>query len=34
MHRWFRDLQGVFTFTCTEVNDPRAMDELVEAVSS
>jgi len=34
MHRWFRDLKGVFTFTCTEVNDPRAMDELVEAVSS
>ena len=33
MHRWFRDLKGVFTFTCTEVNDPRAMDELVEAVS-
>jgi glycine dehydrogenase subunit 1 len=34
MHRWFRDLKGVFTFTCTEVNDPRAIDELVEAVSS
>jgi glycine dehydrogenase subunit 1 len=34
MHRWFRDLKGVFTFTCTEVNDARAMDELVEAVSS
>jgi len=34
MHRWFRDLKGVFTFTCTEVNDPLAMDELVEAVSS
>jgi glycine dehydrogenase subunit 1 len=33
MHRWFRDLKGVFTFTCTEVNDARAMDELVEAVS-
>jgi len=34
MHRWFRDLKGVFTFTCTEVNDPRAIDELVEAVGS
>ena len=34
MHRWFRELNGVFTFTCTEVNDPRAIDELVEAVSS
>ncbi|HEX9561485.1 MAG TPA: aminomethyl-transferring glycine dehydrogenase subunit GcvPA [Candidatus Dormibacteraeota bacterium] len=34
MHRWFRDLKGVYTFTCTEVNDPRALDELVEAVSS
>src|SRR5229473_1663296 len=34
MHRWFRDLKSVYTFTCTEVNDPRALDELVEAVSS
>jgi glycine cleavage system P protein (glycine dehydrogenase) subunit 1 len=34
MHRWFRELKGVFTFTCTEVNDARAIDELVEAVSS
>jgi glycine dehydrogenase subunit 1 len=34
MHRWFRELKDVFTFTCTEVNDPRAIDELVEAVSS
>jgi glycine dehydrogenase subunit 1 len=33
MSRWFRELTGVFTFTCTEVNDPRAIDELVEAVS-
>ncbi len=33
MSRWFRELKGVFTFTCTEVNDPRAIDELVEAVS-
>ncbi len=34
MRRWFRDLKGVYTFTCTEVNDPRALDELVEAVSA
>ncbi len=34
MQRWFRELKGVFTFTCTEVNDARAIDELVEAVSS
>jgi glycine dehydrogenase subunit 1 len=33
MGRWFRELKGVFTFTCTEVNDPGAIDELVEAVS-
>ena len=33
MHRWFRELKGVFTFTCTEVNDARAIDELVEALS-
>jgi len=32
--RWFRELKGVVTFTCTEVNDPRAMDELVEALGS
>lgn len=31
--RWFRELKGVLTFTCTEVNDPRAMDELVAALS-
>src|ERR1700730_1008462 len=30
---WVRELKGVLTFTCTEVNDPRAIDELVEAVS-
>jgi glycine dehydrogenase subunit 1 len=34
MSRWFRELKGVVTFTCTEVNDPRALDELVEALSS
>ena len=32
--RWYRELKGVQTFTCTEVNDPRAMDQLVEALSS
>jgi glycine dehydrogenase subunit 1 len=32
--RWFRELKGVLTFTCTEVNDPRAIEELVSAVSS
>jgi glycine dehydrogenase subunit 1 len=31
MNRWFRELKGVVTFTCTEVNDPAALDELVEA---
>jgi glycine dehydrogenase subunit 1 len=34
VHRWFRELRGVLTFTCTEVNDSRALDELVEAVAS
>jgi len=33
VHRWFRGLKDVLTFTCTEVNDPQAIDELVEAVS-
>ena len=32
VHRWFRELKGVVTFTCTEVNDPRALDELVAAL--
>ena len=32
--RWFRDLRGVLTFTCTEVNDPAAIDQLVEALSA
>src|SRR6266550_2014161 len=32
-HRWFRELRGVFTFTCTEVNDARAIDELVDALA-
>ncbi len=34
MKRWFRELNGVLTFTCTEVNDPRALDELVEALKA
>jgi len=34
MRRWFRELKGVLTFTCTEVNDPRALDELVAALES
>jgi glycine dehydrogenase subunit 1 len=34
VHRWFRELKGVLTFTCTEVNDGRALDELVAALSS
>jgi hypothetical protein len=34
MHRWFRELKGVLTFTCTEVNDARALDELVEVLAS
>ena len=32
--RWYRELKGVHTFTCTEVNDPRAIDDLIEAVRS
>src|SRR6202171_6348533 len=34
VNRWFRELKGVLTFTCTEVNDPKALDELVEALES
>jgi glycine dehydrogenase subunit 1 len=34
VHRWFRELKDVVTFTCTEVNDPRAIDELVVALQS
>ncbi len=34
MGRWFRELKGVMTFTCTEVNDARAIDDLVEALQS
>ena len=32
--RWFRELKGVLTFTCTEVNDARAIDELIEVVAA
>src|SRR5260370_37777908 len=32
--RWFRELKGVVTFPCTEVNDAGALDELVEAPAS
>jgi glycine dehydrogenase subunit 1 len=32
--RWFRELKGVLTFTCTEVNDPKALDELLAALSA
>ena len=32
--RWFRELKGVVTFTCTEVNDANALDELVEALEA
>jgi glycine dehydrogenase subunit 1 len=34
VHRWFRELKGVLTFTCTEVNDARAIDELLEVLES
>jgi glycine dehydrogenase subunit 1 len=29
--RWFPELAGVLLFCCTELNDPAAIDELVEA---
>src|SRR5438552_4944465 len=32
--RWFRELKGVVTLTCTERNDARALDELIEALKS
>ncbi len=34
VQRWFRELKGVVTFTCTEVNDSHALDELVAALES
>ena len=33
VNRWFRELKDVLTFTCTEVNDARALDELLAALS-
>lgn len=32
--RWFRELKGVVTFACTEVNDDRALDELLAALKA
>ena len=32
--RWFRELRGVLTFTCTEVNDPAALNELIGALGA
>src|SRR5437868_6265555 len=32
--RWFRELRGVVTFTCTEVNDPAAINQLLEVLAS
>ncbi len=34
VQRWFRELKGVVTFTCTEVNDSRALDELLAALEA
>src|SRR5205809_1963315 len=34
VHRWFRELKDVLTFTCTEVNDPQALDELMAVLES
>src|SRR6202051_1890981 len=34
VHRWFRELKGVLTFTCTEGNDSHALDELGAAVEA
>jgi hypothetical protein len=34
VQRWFRELKGVVTFTCTEVNDAPALDELVAALET
>ncbi|MDR0358358.1 MAG: aminomethyl-transferring glycine dehydrogenase subunit GcvPA [bacterium] len=30
--RWFPELRGVLLFCCTEVNDPKALDNLVEVL--
>src|SRR5438105_992383 len=32
--RGFRELRGVVTFTCTEVNDPAAINQLLEVLAS
>src|SRR5207302_1419192 len=32
--RWFRELRGVVTFTCTEVNDTAAINQLLEVLTS
>src|SRR2546422_1013787 len=34
VNRWFRELKDVLTFTCTEVNDPQALDELMAVLES
>ena len=34
VHRWHRELRGVLTFACTEVNDAGAIDSLVEALGA
>jgi glycine dehydrogenase subunit 1 len=34
VQRWFRELRDVVTFTCTEVNDARALDELLAVLAS
>ena len=34
VQRWFRELKGVVTFTCTEVNDSRAVDELMAVLEA
>jgi glycine dehydrogenase subunit 1 len=31
--RWYPDLADVLVFCCTELNDPRALDELLEALA-
>jgi glycine dehydrogenase subunit 1 len=34
MGRWYPELEDVVTFCCTEVNDPGAIDQLVEEVAA
>ena len=33
MGRWYPDLDDVVTFCCTEVNEPAAIDRLVDVVA-